>query len=285
MPGSRGCLRMVAFGPTPAVPAHAQRGNPLLPKRDTAAEASHRGPAPPVPRAPRAQPKAQSAGALTREWRRSSSVDVSTRSETRRPREGSPFSTLSASSSDFKRVSSLTREVNAPENQRFEMGPCRPPSAERRDHKRNHLLQQENEANVGIPWGPTPAASSQDRPSGERDRARKNTLGNEHKAADQALEWAPTSGLARPSGGARVNQLEREEKALVGEFLSGAARNASKSGGDGLYGRKNIIAREFTSEQSVDMPRASRQEGVVPGYNRQAKLERENPVGFRSAAS
>lgn len=278
---------MVTFGPAPPVAAHAQRGNPLQPKRDASVEAS-RSRVPPVPRAPRAVPKAQSAGALTREYRRPGSADPFNRSETRRPREGSPFSTLSGASAgsgsggfpeQHRRVSSLRREVNLVENQQFEMGPHRPGSAGRRsgDHSRGHVLASETEANRGMPW--QPPVESKDV---AKSAARRNHLRHEQLDADQALEWVPSAATGRPPSGerGRVRALQREEKEAVGEFLAGAARNASAAGGDGVYGKKNIMSREFTSNQSVDMPQASGHQGAVPSYGRNAKLQRENPVGF-----
>lgn len=276
---------MVVMGPAPPVPAHAQgaiRGNPLAPHRDRATEAP-RGRAPPVPRAPRAAPKAQSAGALTREMRRRpSSCDPTGRSEARRPREGSPFSTISKCDSERShlRVASLQREVHSVENQVSFMGPARPDcEAAKKDHSRGHRLGQEYEANSGVPWQPPRLPQDQHKSAG-----RSHTLRNENQAADQALEWGPS---ALPGAGpreyvARVNMLAREEKELAGagEYLPGAARNAAPIAADGVHGRRNIMNREFASEQSKEMPRAAGYHGDVPTYGRASKLSRENPGGF-----
>lgn len=268
---------MVVMGPAPPVPAHAQgaiRGNPLAPHHDRATEAP-RGRAPPVPRAPRAAPKKQSAGALTKEMqRRPASCDPIGRSEARRPRESSPFSTISERG--HLRVSSLQREVQAVENQVSFMGPARPISAGKKDHSRGHKLGQEYEANSGVPWQP-PRLPQESKPA-----ARSNTLRNEQEAADQSFEWAPSAMPVVGGCAARVNALAREEKELAGEYLPGAARNAAPIAGDGAHGRRNIMNREFEKGgQSREMPRAAGFNGDVPTYGRASKLSRENPGGFR----
>jgi len=271
-------VAMVAMGPAPLIPAHAQRGNPMQARREEAP----RGRAPPVPRAPRAAPKKQSAGAFTSEWRRAGSADPLSR----RSRETSPFSNVGGSiigspSGDLeplqqhRRVASLQRDRDSTENQQFEMGPRRPLSRDRRDHSRAHILGSEAEANRGMPWA---APKDEVRKEGG-NAARRHQLRHEQQEADQALEWVPSSAAAAPTGGFRVNALAREEKEQFGEFLPGAARNASAAGAEGVYGKKNIMAREFTSNQSVDMPRARGGNGDVPSYQRCAKLERDNPAG------
>lgn len=278
---------MVAFGPAPSVPAHAQQGNPMAPRRDRSIEAGPRGRAPPVPRAPRAAPKAQSAGALARDmWSRRPGSGPASRSESRRPREESPFSTIC----EHRRVSSLTREVNAPENQRFEMGPQRsgrPASADRRDYKRGHVLGQENTANgTGMPWSSSNteelAAQQQGEPA-VRNAARRHTLRHERQAADQKLEWAPVPAMHPGGEGSHgiVNAFKREEKEAIGEFLPGAARNAPPGFAD-QHGRRNVLNRETSTHQSLDAPQPSGFDGEVPSYGRKGKLVRENPVGFAS---
>jgi len=267
------------------VPAHSQKGNPLAIGRDSKDEVVRRGPNPPVPRAPRAAPKAQSAGALARDlWSRRPSSgnlsNVSRTSEQRRPREESPFSQISAQQ-QHRRVACLSREKEMAENQAFEMGPRKRPSS-RTDYSRGHILGKEIEANNGIPFGPE---KSQDDGQAPRPAARRHTLRHEQQAAEQALEWVPE----RHPGGqrtdhARVSTLKREEGEPY-DFLPGASRRAASAAvanAEGNHARRNMLQRELTSIQSIDMPQTSGNsvDGAVPHYGRVGSLVKENPAGF-----
>jgi len=263
----------------PNIPAHANNSNPLVPKRDRAVEAGHRGPAPPVPRAPRAAPRSQSSGALARDtWsRRPGSNGSNTRSADGDAQPGQIR--------EHRRVSMLCREKESVENQCFEMGPQkRSSSTPRRDFSRGHVLAGEAVANRGIPWLPVPEQASE--LAGEKNVARRHTLLHEQQSADQFLEWAPSlAGYGGPRGGdvdyARINKLKRESSEPF-EFLPGAARNAPIGASKLFHGRKNVLTREQSSGQSIDMPRASGIElgGAVPSYCRDNRLQRENPLGF-----
>jgi len=243
-------------------PSHGGR-HPLEPRRDRSVEATHRK-APPVPRAPRAKPKANSAGALARDMWRPSSATRS--SEERRPREDSPFS--------FARVSKLTRERESVENQRIEVGPPKLP--DKTDHKRSHSLGQAIQANQGIPWSDLPPTGLQ----AGKDPARRNTLKHEFLAADQDLEWVPKVECKAPGG--RMDALAREQRAdeESREWSLGVRGpdHAPTAGCDnpGYHGRRNVICREM-QEHTTDMPRASGcvPDSGVPAYGRKSVLARE----------
>lgn len=287
---------MVSFGRAPSVPAHAARGNPLAPKRDRDVEAGPRGPAPPVPRAPRAAPKAQSAGALSREWsRRASSESRACLPMAREDDSLSAATAAAAQSGIHRRVSALSREVNAPEHQQFEMGPAkRPPSAPRRDFSRGHVLGAEGVANKGIPWAPSPApgATADGDDPEARQVGRRHILKHERYAADQALEWVPSqanlirAALGKDADHSRISAFKKEDGEAF-DFLHGAIRNAPEVLGDKFHGRRNVLTREQSSMQSLDMPRASGYQGAVPSYARDGRLARENPLGgvFRGAGA
>merc|ERR1712039_620077 len=119
---------------------------------------------------------------------------------------------------------------------------------------------------------------------GERNAARRHTLRHEQQSAEQALEWAPdVAGIVGLRGAdadhSRVSKLAREASEPF-EFLPGAARSASLGVGKLYHGRRNVLKKEFSSEQSIDMPRASGHLGAVPSYCRDNRLTRENPLGF-----
>lgn len=259
------------FGPAPPVPAHDAR-HPLLPKRDLAME-TRRPPVPGVPRAPRAAPKANSRGALSRELYRPRSSRSSTptrTSELRRPRGDSP--------STFARVSSLSREKMAVENQVFEMGPrAREDATFRTDFKRPHVLGQKGLGQLGIPWTePKPEEPV------VKDAGRRNTLEKERRQASQGLEWVPDSAALPPepcSYRPRVELLKREECDSMAqrlEFASAVLDTNLPSKLGGAHGRKNVLAREGRA-MSLDMPRAVSNEDV-PFYGRRGIVEKEHAV-------
>jgi len=204
--------------------------HPVGPRCDRVAEAT-RPPVPPVPRAVRAKPKANSRGYLARESRRDSPhvelcdrsvTPISQCSEARRPREESPFT--------YARKHSLSRERGDRDNQAFEMGPPRRDTEERSDFRRFAG------ARAGSCPPPRDSAGDEDGelvtqvrrmargPScGEADiedpvkrHARRRTLQNERVAADQGLEWAPQcvgsvgAAPAELPSHARRSRLDRE---------------------------------------------------------------------------
>jgi len=264
----------MSFGVGTAVPAH-EKGNPILPRPDRTTEAP-RLKVPPVPRAPRAKPRTQSAGALMREMRtqpNSSRSGTPTKSsELRRPREDSPFG--------HARVSTLTRERGAAENQRFEMGPApRVESVDRSDYARGHILKKDFDVNNGMPWS---QPKEQDKAAGA---GRRSTLQHERKAADQALEWVPESAAGMNLGGlgyhGRVNVVRREQTDAAQTFemapglqANNAVSSAAMAGGN--YGRKYVMARERRRADSVDCPRAvSMDTEDGPSFRRRNILVRE----------
>lgn len=166
---------------------------------------------PPVPRAPRAKPKTQSAGAMRRALSkdgvtigdRPSSTPTS-KSETRRPREESPLT--------FARRSEITREREHPRNQCFEMGPAKLVD-ERTDYSRGHTLGH-GRASSCPPWRDPDERTGENAP---KDHARRATLRNEQRQADQNLEFdgcGPTANVNVGGDGAhgRRRQLAREEQ-------------------------------------------------------------------------
>jgi len=184
-----------------------------------------------------------------------------------------------------RRVAALARELDAPEQQRFEMGPSRhPPSAPRLDFSRGHVLGAQGAANKGIPWMPT---AGDDDGEEQKNVARRNVLRHELQSAEQALEWVPAlanMGRARSMDidYSRVNAFKKEDGEAF-EFLSGAIRNTSIPGGDKFHGRRNVLSREASSLQSLDMPRANGHAGAVPSYGRDGRLAREHGGVFRGA--
>lgn len=196
-------------------------------------------------------------------------------SETRRPRDESPFS--------YARVNHLQREKQDVKNQVFEVGPARrPPSAEQRaNHSRGHALGRASEVHEGMPWKSPPDPSQ-----ATRKPARCNTLRNERREADQALEWVPASAkfaelddepLDRYHG--RINMLKREE-VEAGKPLDCNVAEAERRARE-YHGRKNIMVREHVKySDSVDMPVANGHElgGDAPIYARRNLLAREQAV-------
>lgn len=254
---------MVAFGKAPAIPAH-DGNHPLGGRRDREMEKPHEK-APPVPRAPRAPPRANSAGAFKRDAFTRPDNSVAKASELRRPREESPFA----------RVSALTRERESVENQIFEMGPRRrPSSAPKVDFKRAHILGQERQCNDGIPWG---AGKDDDADKPQRNPARRLTLQRENQAADQGLEWVPE--VARPIGAGaaasaadfcRVNVLAREQATSVLDVQPMPTKD---------FGRRNVLKRESFTGASINTPMPSGYEaGCVPVYGRKQVLTRDQGI-------
>jgi len=237
---------------------------------------TRRGPPPPVPRAPRAKPRANSAGALARDqWgsTRGRSVPSSARSTEDplgRSREASPFAT-------FARVSLLNRERDSVECQQMEMGP-RKKIEKRTDFSKGHALGKGIEANSGIPWSSRRPEEIQ-----ARDPARRNVLEQERVLADQALEWAPKVELG-PCAVGRRNELLRENvEAEESREWGFGKRNrycgqapTGPGAETGYHGRRDILARE-QQDESTDMPgrTAAVAEGsgsAVPSYHRRSML-------------
>mmetsp|Transcript_43449 Transcript_43449/g.70405 ORF Transcript_43449/g.70405 Transcript_43449/m.70405 type:complete len:272 (+) Transcript_43449:1-816(+) len=259
--------------------AHDHGENPLAPRRDRSIT-EPRSRAPPVPRAPRAASKPQSAGALSRDvWTRkalpgdASGAEVRAPSEQRRPREESPFA----------RVSMLSRERDDTANQQFEMGPVRrgerPPSADRPDFRRGHILGQENSSNAGIHW--SQVSSGED--VGGRKPARRQALQRELKAAEQVWEMAPEverREMLQPlvaRDHSRVNRLAREFAAAEDD-----SHPAKAVHDDGNYARKNVLSREQAQEPKsmhAPMPRGFEAGGDVPVFNRRSMLPPCGSVG------
>lgn len=253
-----------------------------MPRRDRAVE-DGRSRNPPVPRAPRAKPRANSCGALSREARKDSAntslSSISSRtSENRRPHAESPFS---YATSGHARVNSLSREKHAVENQVFEMGPrIRSSSLDRReDYQRGHWLAKEHEGYQGMPW-----TQPQEKDEDVLPKARRRTLHHEHMAADQALEWVPKEAAKLPKDQdsesrchARVNVCRREmgnaaQTLEMNPMVQVSSLNeASAAVGAQYHGRRNILARE-TAEESNEAPIAHGYNDAVPNYSRKTQL-------------
>lgn len=236
-----------------------------------------------MPRAPRAKPRANSVGALSREAKKDSANSsfnsiCSRNSENRRPTNESPFT--------HARVHLLQRERNCVDNQVFEMGPkFRSSSLDRRDnYERGHALAKENSVNEGMPW-----CKPKEEIESYQPKERRSTLQRERKAADQVLEWVPsicqvakTDGESEVRSHARVNINAREvgNAAQTLEMAPGVqicrlqelASESHAAVGPRYHGRKNVMARQF-AEDSSECPIASgfADEGV-PTYNRKSLL-------------
>jgi len=253
----------------------------LDPHRDRSLDA-RRGPPPPVPRAPRAKPRANSAGALARDqWgsTRGHSMPSSARSTEDplgRSREASPFAT-------FARVSLLSRERDSVECQQMEMGPRKKLDG-RKDFSRGHALGKGIEANTGIPWSSRPPEEIQ-----ARDPARRNVLEQERRLADQVLEWAPKVELG-PCAVGRRNELMRENTEAeesrewgFGKRNRWCGQAPTGPGAEvGYHGRRDILARE-QQDESTDMPgrtslaAAEGSGSGVPSYHRRSMLPPPQP--------
>lgn len=247
--------------------------HPLAARRDKDVEAT-RQKAPPVPRAPRAPPRANSAGALCRDvWsRRPSSREApcpAKPSEERRRHEESPFA----------RISALTRERDAVENQVFEMGPLRR-AISKDDFHRAHVLGQEVQKNDGVPWA---SRKDSDEP---RVVARRQTLHRESQAADQGLEWVPE--VARPAvpangvGAAdysRINLLAREQ--AQASIETQALMKAKEPLSSGNHGRREVLKRE--SDATLNLPEPTGFEGGAPVYGRR-RMVSQATAGHHSFA-
>eukprot|EP00747_Dinoflagellata_sp_TGD_P131407 gnl/TRDRNA2_/TRDRNA2_174963_c0_seq1.p1 gnl/TRDRNA2_/TRDRNA2_174963_c0~~gnl/TRDRNA2_/TRDRNA2_174963_c0_seq1.p1 ORF type:complete len:306 (-),score=27.79 gnl/TRDRNA2_/TRDRNA2_174963_c0_seq1:310-1116(-) len=262
---------MVIMGKPPI--ASARGDHALLPKRDRDLEAPHQR-APPVPRAPRAKPRANSCGALARMQSGSNSggSTPTKASESRRPRDESPFSRLS-----HGRVSHLERENNALENQVICVGPPRrPPSAGRENYSRAHTLNQEIQMNGGtrIPLHAPPQIPDQEEP---KQPARRNTLHNERRSADQALEWVPSSAAKIPAGDdayhGRRQVLQREVNDQA------ASSHAPRAGLGTHHGRINTYAREQADAGELEVGRLGGfgAQSAVPNHPRKNLMTQMNP--------
>jgi len=262
----------MAFGKAPCIPAH-HGGNPLLPRRDRTLEAA-KSRNPPVPRAPRAKPRANSLGALSRELKKgsenSSAYSTPSRlSESRRPAAESPFS--------YARVHLLNREQNAVENQVFEMGPhARSSSVDHRnDFQRGPRLGQER--NQGMPWEQPKEKDGLPLP-----KARRWTLLHEQLAADPSIEahraQAKGDQDSEIRNHGRVHVYAREvgnaHQALeIAPMVQVCGLQADTVPAvERYHGRRNILARE-TAEDSTDGPTASSFAGDgAPSYGRRSRL-------------
>lgn len=263
--------------------------HPVGPRCDRVADAS-RPPVPPVPRAVRAKPKANSRGYLARESQRDSPhvelcdrsvTPVSQCSETRRPREESPFT--------YARKHSLSRERSDRDNQAFEMGPSRRNAEERKDFRRftgaragscppptDSGVDEDGEFVTQVRrMARAPCGGEADIEDPVKQHARRRTLQNERVAADQGLEWIQQSAKASVGAApaelpshARRSRLDRENDtvdklselhnadgaATFGRVMGrrdGSAPPAVRSGteaevgalaGEVYHGRKSLLA-------------------------------------------
>lgn len=280
---SRGRLDAMPLGPGGGAEGYV---HPVGPRCDKTAEAA-RPPVPPVPRTVRPKPKASSRGYMAREGRRDNShvelcdqsvTPVSQCSETRRPREDSPFA--------YARKHYLSREKCDRDNQAFEMGPPRRNSEAREDYRRftragscppprDVTAGGDGELPIGRIGRISPSDDAENKDPMKK-HARRSTLQQERNAADQCLEraseCAPSVGLtpAELPSHARRRMLAREnhvaDKSLqvqvegaetFGRVMGrrdGSAPPAVRlgqeayppSGADDAarYGRKNLLARD-----------------------------------------
>jgi len=283
----RGRLDTMPLGPGAGAEGYV---HPVGPRCDKAADAA-RPPVPPVPRTMRAKPKASSRGYIARASRREdphveicdrSVTPISQCSETRRPREESPFA--------HARKHSLARERDERNNQAFEMGPARRNAEERNDYR---LFQRagscppsrdvadggDGEFPIGKPLGRRPGRASPcddvENQDPMRQHARRSNLQRERVAADQGLEYGtpeckPISVAPLPAAvpsHARRNMLAGEnavadkgsqmynaaEAQTFGRIMGRrdgsappAVRNGHDTGDEIRHGRKNLLARGAT---------------------------------------
>mmetsp|Transcript_38715 Transcript_38715/g.89362 ORF Transcript_38715/g.89362 Transcript_38715/m.89362 type:complete len:257 (+) Transcript_38715:77-847(+) len=254
----------MSFGKAPAVPIHSDK-HPLGPRTDRDLEAS-RPSRPPVPRAPRAAPRRNTAGALAHDtWTRNDS-------ESRRSREDSPFA----------RISALSREQQDARNQVMEFGPkIRDQTGTRGDHTRAHMLAGDAQPQQGMPWL---RVDGEDAVIGSRDAARRHTLMNEQRVQEQKhVEANPNSRSADPR---RVDVIARENSKLDNQMLEVAASlplKGQRRGNSMDNGRRNVLQRERV-EESYDMPfGVAAHDGGVPYYGRRSVLQQHNPTGASAA--
>lgn len=238
-----------------------RRDHAVAPQRDLAMEKA-RPPMPGVPKAPRAKPKAHTKGALSRELSRgrdggtspSSVGELFGNSESRRPRDSSPFT--------YVRQGCLGKEAAQKDNQQFPMGPPRDSTEARTDFRRGGGQQQQPALRSGScpPWSaPTVLeADSEQATAGEgsesrsRGHARKNMLNREQHSADQFLEWGPRAvpeGMGKASygrrsvlGGAGQDDDRAESFSRVMSRNDVEPRSATDGQPSGGYGRRNILA-------------------------------------------
>lgn len=257
----------------------------MLPRRDRSLSVS-RSKAPPVPRAPRAATKPQSAGALARDmWSgRKSPADgttISRPSEQRRPREESPFA----------RINMLSRERDCADNQEIEVGPSRrrpdrPASADR-GFQRGHVLGKESNACAGIHWSQVSSGEEVPRDADGRVRPRRQVLQREIQDAKQDMEFAPQAvkgygeaAAASDRDFSRRNTLAREEAKAADESHPDKAQAAGKA--DGYHGRRNVLTRECAKDgETLNMAKPSGVEanGGAPIYNKRNSLEYVAGIG------
>jgi len=254
--------------------------NPFMPRRDRSSSAT-RSKAPPVPKAPRAAQKPNSAGALTNEHKRVSPASsgytagmVPKSSEERRPREESPFA----------RISMLSRERESNENQEIEVGPARrrserPPSgptssSEQPDFRRGHVLGKETNAQGGIHWS---SVTTGEEPA--REPARRQVMQREFQDATQGFEWLGEAAKPLPLAHrdhSRKSTLAREQAAAADE---GHPDHVPASKANANFGRRSVLSRE-NAEVSGSMAKISgTEEGGAPIYRRRSSLEYVAGIG------
>lgn len=251
--------------------------NVMCPRRDRSIEAT-RSKAPPVPRAPRAQSKPHSAGALARDmWsgkNNSPSANslLARSSEHRRPRDESPFA----------RINALSRETDATENQQFSFGPGRrPPSAERRSFERGHILGKETSAQAGIHWSTVTAGEQPD----ARVPTKRNALAREAEDAEQHLDWVPQAarGASRRAGTPTAERDFSRRNVLAREQTDGEDHpdKMQSDKGGGNYGRKRVLHREREQDAgTLNMPKPSGVEGSgAPCFRRKSQFEHVAGIG------
>merc|ERR1712217_779562 len=115
------------------------------------------------------------------------------------------------------------------------------------DHSRGHVLGQQDNGRMGMPW-----KSSMGMDERNRDPARRNTLQHERLKANQEFEWTPGVGASLAPEGAdvcyhgRMNMLKREAimSEQKGPPLPGGRSSSLPPPDHGGYGRRNIMARE-----------------------------------------
>jgi len=251
--------------------------NVMCPKRDRSVETT-RSKAPPVPRAPRAQSKPHSAGALARDmWsgkNNSPSANslLARSSEHRRPRDESPFA----------RINALSRETDATENQQFSFGPGRrPPSADKKSFPRGHILGKETSAQAGIHWSSVTTGEQPD----VKVPTKRNALAREAEDAEQHLDWVPQAarGALRRAGTptgerdfSRRNVLHREQTV---EEDHPDKMHSDK--GSGNYGRKSVLHRERDQDAgSLNMPKPIGVESSgAPCFRRKSQFDHVSGIG------
>jgi len=244
----------MSFGPSPGVYAHATvartpREVSLAPRRDRDQEKT-RSSVPPVPRAPRAKPRASSFGVLAKKlWSNKGYTQGDYSLENsgfQQQRDERP--------AVYARKNNLQRELDTVENQGFQIGPRMVCAENKLDFSRNHTLGKEIECQKGgVPLGDLENDSLSIL---LQNPARRNTLHHERSAADQTLDFHPTVSSMTVADKTAQNRDRGHKNTISRELKSMAAEIECFKGADGAanHARRSVLKREVIA--NAPTPRA-----------------------------